>query len=113
MTAVIQLFQELPRDSRGRVIIEEGQKWLEKKTGTVWAISLVEHQTINDKRRPTMIWLEDEYGTESESGYTEKYFRQWFSEVGDARRRENKRRLRSASVLNLEYWRRSGLVVSK
>lgn len=110
MGDVVQLFHQPDRDKRGRVILEIDQKWVEQKTGTIWVVVDIETRMVNDRVVATHIYLEDLDGLPCDSVYTETYFRRWFYEISEPRRRDNRSRLRKQGA-NLKYWHMVGLVI--
>lgn len=101
---------EPSRDRWGRVCLEVGQRWV--CTGEVWVIAHIEIVVVNDKKRTT-VHLQDLDGVECASTYSEKYFRKWFQEIDEPRRKDNRARQKSKNVVrNFDHWLLTGPVIS-
>ncbi len=113
MGTVTHLRTEIRFDRWRRVIITEGQRWVEKMHPlSVWIVDYVETLQIDDVETQ-IIHLKTFDGEECESIYTERYFRKWFYEVNQPQRRRNITESSQLAIPSLKRLLATGPVVSK
>lgn len=78
----LKVVQEFPRNGDGLIVLEHGQKWIDRDTGKTWIIREIVSEVIDDETLLT-IYLIDLLGDPHEGSYTEEYFREWFDEAGE------------------------------
>lgn len=78
----LKTLREFPRDEDGQIILEAGQKWIDRDTGKMWIISEIEEDQVDDELLLT-IYLIDLQGSPYKGRHTEDYFREWFDEAGE------------------------------
>ena len=78
----IKTAREFPQDAEGNILLECGQKWIDRNTGKTWIISEI-YQECTDDEVCLTIYLIDLQGKPCDSAYTEEYFREWFDEAGE------------------------------
>ena len=78
----LKAVQKFPRDEYGVVVLECGQKWIDRDTGRMGIIAGIEPEYVNDETQLT-IYLVDFQGKSWDHSYTEDYFREWFDEAGE------------------------------
>jgi len=110
MGTVSHLPTEPRFDRWHRVIIARGQEWVEKIDPTgVWIVDRLEDLQLDDQV-VKLIHLKDFEGAECESVYTEKFFRKWFYEINQPRRKENMARPEKPPIQSLKRLLKTGLV---
>jgi hypothetical protein len=100
-------------DRWGRVILMEGQRWVEKKSPTtVWTIGCIEDLRLDDEEKK-IVHLISSDDCECESAYTEKFFRKWFYEINQPQRKKNMARVAKPAIQSFKHLLTTGVVVGK
>lgn len=78
----LKTVKKFPRDEDGEIILECGQKWIDRTTGKLWIIAQIDRERSDDEECLT-IYLMDLQGKSCDGTYTHDYFREWFDEAGE------------------------------